>query len=95
MPPASCEGGYSPKEAAILPELMSQRNHVPPPRVLPLLREVQQKRHGGQWFKGKSLDGHGPMKPWIVTAAGVKLDDVRVICRVNGVDIGKTTRLSI
>jgi 2-keto-4-pentenoate hydratase/2-oxohepta-3-ene-1,7-dioic acid hydratase in catechol pathway len=50
------------------------------------VREVQQKRHGGQWFKGKSLDGHGPMGPWIVTAAGVKLDDVRVICRVNGVE---------
>lgn len=47
-------------------------------------RDIQQKRHGGQWFKGKSLDGHGPMGPWIVTAAGVKLDDVRVICRVNG-----------
>ncbi|MFL6672718.1 MAG: fumarylacetoacetate hydrolase family protein [Massilia sp.] len=50
------------------------------------VREVQQKRHGGQWFKGKSLDGHGPMGPWIVTAAGVKLEDVRVICRVNGVE---------
>jgi 2-keto-4-pentenoate hydratase/2-oxohepta-3-ene-1,7-dioic acid hydratase in catechol pathway len=50
------------------------------------VREIQQKRHGGQWFKGKSLDGHGPMGPWIVTAAGVKLDDVRVICRVNGVE---------
>jgi 2-keto-4-pentenoate hydratase/2-oxohepta-3-ene-1,7-dioic acid hydratase in catechol pathway len=50
------------------------------------VREVQQKRHGGQWFKGKSLDGHGPMGPWIVTAAGVKLDEVRVICRVNGVE---------
>jgi len=49
-------------------------------------REIQQKRHGGQWFKGKSLDGHGPMGPWIVTAAGVKLDDVRIICRVNGVE---------
>jgi 2-keto-4-pentenoate hydratase/2-oxohepta-3-ene-1,7-dioic acid hydratase in catechol pathway len=35
------------------------------------VREVQQKLHGGQWFKGKSLDGHGPMGPWIVTAAGV------------------------
>jgi 2-keto-4-pentenoate hydratase/2-oxohepta-3-ene-1,7-dioic acid hydratase in catechol pathway len=49
-------------------------------------RDIQQKRHGGQWFKGKSLDGHGPMGPWIVTAAGVQLDDVRVICRVNGVE---------
>lgn len=50
------------------------------------VREIQQKRHGGQWFKGKSLDGHGPMGPFIVTAAGVKLDDLRVICRVNGVE---------
>ena len=50
------------------------------------VREVQQKRHGGQWFKGKSLDGYGPMGPWIVTAAGVVLDDVRIICRVNGVE---------
>ena len=30
-------------------------------------REVQ-RRHGQQWFKGKSLDGHCPMGPWIVTA---------------------------
>jgi 2-keto-4-pentenoate hydratase/2-oxohepta-3-ene-1,7-dioic acid hydratase in catechol pathway len=50
------------------------------------VREAQQKLHGGQWFKGKSLDGHRPMGPWIVTAAGVKLDDLRVICRVNGVE---------
>lgn len=50
------------------------------------VREVQQKRHGGQWFKGKSIDGYGPMGPWIVTAAGVTLDDVRIICRVNGVE---------
>ncbi|WP_426112715.1 fumarylacetoacetate hydrolase family protein [Massilia sp. PWRC2] len=50
------------------------------------VREVQQRRHGGQWFKGKSLDGHGPMGPFIVSAAGVKLDDVRVICRVNGAE---------
>lgn len=50
------------------------------------VREAQQKLHGGQWFKGKSLDGHGPMGPWIVTSAGVKLDDIRVICRVNGVE---------
>ena len=49
-------------------------------------RDVQQKRHSGQWFKGKSLDGHGPMGPWIVTAGGVNLDDARIICRVNGVE---------
>jgi 2-keto-4-pentenoate hydratase/2-oxohepta-3-ene-1,7-dioic acid hydratase in catechol pathway len=49
-------------------------------------RDVQQKRHSGQWFKGKSLDGHGPMGPWIVTTGGVNLDDTRIICRVNGVE---------
>lgn len=49
-------------------------------------RNIQQKRHGGQWFKGKSQDGHGPMGPWIVSAAGVNLDEVRVICRLNGVE---------
>ena len=50
------------------------------------VRDVQQKRHGGQWFKGKSLDGHGPMGPWIVTAGGFDLDAARIICRVNGVE---------
>jgi 2-keto-4-pentenoate hydratase/2-oxohepta-3-ene-1,7-dioic acid hydratase in catechol pathway len=50
-------------------------------------RDVQQKLHGGQWFKGKSLDGHGPMGPWIVTAGGVKLDkDLRIMSRVNGAE---------
>jgi 2-keto-4-pentenoate hydratase/2-oxohepta-3-ene-1,7-dioic acid hydratase in catechol pathway len=30
-------------------------------------RDVQ-RRHGGQYFKGKALDGSCPMGPWIVTA---------------------------
>ncbi|MDJ0992692.1 MAG: fumarylacetoacetate hydrolase family protein [Dinoroseobacter sp.] len=30
-------------------------------------RDVQ-RRHGGQYFKGKSLDGSCPIGPWIVTA---------------------------
>ncbi len=50
------------------------------------VRDVQQKLHGGQWFKGKSLDGYGPMGPWIAMADGVVLDDLRIICRVNGVE---------
>jgi 2-keto-4-pentenoate hydratase/2-oxohepta-3-ene-1,7-dioic acid hydratase in catechol pathway len=49
-------------------------------------RDIQQKRHSGQWFKGKSLDGHGPMGPWIVTRDGVNLEETRVICRVNGIE---------
>ena len=30
-------------------------------------RDIQ-RRHGGQYFKGKGLDGSCPMGPWIVTA---------------------------
>ena len=30
-------------------------------------RDVQ-RRHGGQFFKGKGLDGSCPMGPWVVTA---------------------------
>lgn len=48
-------------------------------------RDIQQKRHGGQWFKGKSLDGHGPMGPWIVTAGGFDYQDLHLVTRINGV----------
>ena len=48
-------------------------------------RDLQQTRHGGQWFKGKSLDGHGPMGPWIVTRGALNHDNLRLQTRVNGV----------
>jgi 2-keto-4-pentenoate hydratase/2-oxohepta-3-ene-1,7-dioic acid hydratase in catechol pathway len=48
-------------------------------------RDIQQKKHGGQWFKGKSLDGHGPLGPWIVTRAGFAHEDLHLVTRVNGV----------
>ncbi|GJD76015.1 putative protein YisK [Methylobacterium goesingense] len=32
-------------------------------------RDMQIKLHGGQWFKGKSLDGYGPIGPCIVPAS--------------------------
>ncbi len=44
-----------------------------------------QKQHGGQWHKGKSLDGYCPMGPWIATADEVDPSDLRVVTRVNGV----------
>ena len=47
-------------------------------------RDVQ-RRHGGQWDKGKSLDGSCPMGPWIVTADSIDPNNLRVTCRVNGV----------
>ena len=48
-------------------------------------RDLQQVKHGGQWFKGKSLDGHAPMGPWIVTAQGFDPTDQHLLLRVNGV----------
>ncbi len=48
-------------------------------------RDVQQKRHGGQWRKGKSLEGHAPMGPWIVTADSFDWSSRRLVSRVNGV----------
>jgi 2-keto-4-pentenoate hydratase/2-oxohepta-3-ene-1,7-dioic acid hydratase in catechol pathway len=48
-------------------------------------REVQ-RQHGQQWFKGKSLDGHCPMGPWIATADEIAdPQDLDIACRVNGV----------
>ncbi|WP_282603200.1 fumarylacetoacetate hydrolase family protein [Paracoccus sp. PARArs4] len=47
-------------------------------------RDVQRK-HGGQYFKGKGLDGSAPMGPWIVTADQIPDPHaLRVRCLVNG-----------
>jgi 2-keto-4-pentenoate hydratase/2-oxohepta-3-ene-1,7-dioic acid hydratase in catechol pathway len=47
-------------------------------------RDVQ-KRHGGQFFKGKSMDGSCPMGPWIVTADEIgNPNDLELWARVNG-----------
>ena len=47
-------------------------------------RDIQ-RRHGGQWDKGKSLDGTCPMGPCIVTADALDHTNLRLICRVSGV----------
>jgi 2-keto-4-pentenoate hydratase/2-oxohepta-3-ene-1,7-dioic acid hydratase in catechol pathway len=48
-------------------------------------RDVQAS-HGGQHFKGKSLDGFCPMGPWIVTRDEIQDPHaLRLQCRVNGV----------
>lgn len=47
-------------------------------------RDIQ-RAHGGQWFKGKSLDGTCPMGPVLVTADYLDPNDLRLTCRVNGV----------
>lgn len=43
-----------------------------------------QRRHGGQWLKGKSIDGTTPVGPFIVTADEVDLPEVRIQTYVNG-----------
>jgi 2-keto-4-pentenoate hydratase/2-oxohepta-3-ene-1,7-dioic acid hydratase in catechol pathway len=48
------------------------------------VRDVQ-RRHGGQWFKGKNFDTHLPLGPWIVTADELDPSSLRVQTRVNGV----------
>lgn len=49
------------------------------------VRDVQ-RRHGGQWFKGKNFDSHCPLGPWIVTADEVPDPHrLRITSRINGV----------
>lgn len=48
------------------------------------VRDVQ-RRHGGQWFKGKSFDTHCPLGPWIVTPDEIgDPQNLRLTLRVNG-----------
>jgi 2,4-didehydro-3-deoxy-L-rhamnonate hydrolase len=47
-------------------------------------RDVQ-RGHGGQWFRGKSLDGTCPIGPWVVTPDEMgPLEERAITCRVNG-----------
>jgi 2-keto-4-pentenoate hydratase/2-oxohepta-3-ene-1,7-dioic acid hydratase in catechol pathway len=43
-----------------------------------------QRRHGGQWLKGKSIDGTMPLGPYIVTPDELDLPRIRLQCLVNG-----------
>jgi 2,4-didehydro-3-deoxy-L-rhamnonate hydrolase len=43
-----------------------------------------QRRHGGQWLKGKSIDGTMPLGPYIVTADELDVRKIRLRCEVNG-----------
>lgn len=46
-------------------------------------RDLQQ-RHGGQWLKGKSIDGTMPLGPFVVTADEVDIGDLEIECLING-----------
>jgi 2-keto-4-pentenoate hydratase/2-oxohepta-3-ene-1,7-dioic acid hydratase in catechol pathway len=43
-----------------------------------------QRRHGGQWLKGKSIDQSMPLGPVIVTPDELDIPRVRLRCDVNG-----------
>ena len=43
-----------------------------------------QRRHGGQWLKGKSIDATMPLGPWIVPRDQVNLAAVTLECELNG-----------
>lgn len=47
-------------------------------------RDIQ-RRHGGQWDKGKSLDGTCPIGPCIVTADAIDPANLNVKCTVSNV----------
>ena len=46
-------------------------------------RELQ-RRHGGQWFKGKSIDATMPLGPFVATTDEINLERTRLTCEVNG-----------
>ncbi|MGJ7504025.1 MULTISPECIES: fumarylacetoacetate hydrolase family protein [unclassified Variovorax] len=43
-----------------------------------------QRRHGGQWLKGKSIDATMPLGPWIVHRDDVALEALAIECELNG-----------
>ncbi len=43
-----------------------------------------QRRHGGQWLKGKSIDGTMPMGPFIVTPDELDVPEIRLTLSLNG-----------
>lgn len=49
------------------------------------VRDVQRK-HGGQFFRGKSIDGTCPIGPWIVTRDEIpNVQNLKIGTRINGV----------
>jgi 2-keto-4-pentenoate hydratase/2-oxohepta-3-ene-1,7-dioic acid hydratase in catechol pathway/quercetin dioxygenase-like cupin family protein len=43
-----------------------------------------QRAHGGQWLKGKSIDGTMPLGPWLTTADEVDPANIDLACMLNG-----------
>lgn len=55
-----------------------------------------QRRHGGQWTKGKSLDGSCPTGPWLVTSDEIPdPQSLALCCRLNGQEMQRATTRSM
>jgi 2,4-didehydro-3-deoxy-L-rhamnonate hydrolase len=53
-----------------------------------------QRRHGGQWLKGKSIDGTMPLGPVLVTPDEIDCAAIQLRCVLNGVEVqNASTRL--
>jgi 2,4-diketo-3-deoxy-L-fuconate hydrolase len=53
-----------------------------------------QRRHGGQWLKGKSIDSTMPLGPMLVTPDEVDLATIQLRCILNGEEVqNASTRL--
>lgn len=46
-------------------------------------RDIQ-RRHGGQWMRGKSPDETTPLGPLLVTPDELDVDNIRIECHLNG-----------
>lgn len=46
-------------------------------------RDIQ-RRHGGQWMRGKSPDDTTPLGPLLVTPDELDVDNIRIECHLNG-----------
>jgi len=50
-----------------------------------------QRRHGGQWLKGKSIDATMPLGPWIVHRDDVTLKGLVFECELNGITMQRAS----
>jgi 2,4-didehydro-3-deoxy-L-rhamnonate hydrolase len=51
-----------------------------------------QRGHGGQWFRGKSLDATSPIGPWLVAPDELgEIGPQAITCRVNGETVQSAT----
>lgn len=81
-------------EAEIVVVIGKTGRSIPPDRAMEhvlgytLANDISQRdlqrRHGAQWFKGKSIDAASPIGPWIVLKDDIDLPATVLECELNG-----------